>query len=87
MFGRKKVNIGSENDADLITRLENFLTSNKAVRIKAYEAVVGSQHIEFKIYKVFGKKIHITFETYAGITIEGNSRTINEICKSLNIDQ
>ncbi|HEX8049720.1 hypothetical protein [Rhizobium sp.] len=75
----KTVILGQEHDQNLRDTLMHVLRQLGASIISRNRAVAGSQEIETVLLQLAGQEITIEAETYVGLSITGDEKTINEI--------
>ncbi|MQB42122.1 hypothetical protein [Rhizobium sp. ICMP 5592] len=75
----KTVILGQEHDQKLRDTLMDVLRQLGASLISRNRAVAGSQEIETVLLQLAGQEITIEAETYVGLSITGDEKTISEI--------
>jgi hypothetical protein len=75
----KTVILGQEHDQNLRDTLMHVLRQLGASLISRNRAVAGSQEIETVLLQLAGQEITIEAETYVGLSITGDEKTVHEI--------
>lgn len=75
----KTVILRQEHDQNLRDTLMHVLRQLGASLISRNRAVAGSQEIETVLLQLAGQEITIEAETYVGLSITGDEKTVHEI--------
>jgi hypothetical protein len=74
--------VGNEYDAALYRKLRQRIESLGGTLEKEIYFIVG-QEVRMEFYRLHGKKITVTLETYMGISVAGDQEIVEEICSGL----